>query len=213
MRKSTSLLLALGVLFCASMGAFAQPGGKGPKGGFGGQFQFGKKKGGGDNEPGIPSASAGPLKITRWEYRIQTGPADVETLNNLGSAGWELTGVEPADKGRPSRYIFRRPLAGNPKIDAATDPAPKEKADVKLELRTYVMKHASAVEIAGILSDVLRVSKTDPLRIVAEPRTNQLIVNGSMPMHAEIMALVEKLDAPEASPGAGKKAFKGFGGK
>src|SRR5262245_35100429 len=69
MRKSTCLLIAFGIMLFAATASFAQPGGKGGPGGFGG---FGKKKGF-DGEPGIPLAGLAQPKVTRWEYRIESG--------------------------------------------------------------------------------------------------------------------------------------------
>jgi len=43
------------------------------------------------------------------------------------------------------------------------------------------------------------------MRIVADPRTNQVIVNASPVVHHEIDALLQRLDVPDAAKSGGKK--------
>jgi Bacterial type II/III secretion system short domain len=139
----------------------------------------------------------------RWEYRVlsstkigELGENNLEVgLNALGADGWELVAVEPLKIN--SRYIFRRPLTSQPKPAAkpAPEPAPKEKEETKLEFRVYPLQNAKAVDMAGLLSDVLQIFKY-PLRVVADPATNQLLVAGPIDAHVAVRALLECLDRP-----------------
>jgi hypothetical protein len=62
-------------------------------------------------------------EIPRWEYKVLEvtdhlvqAPAE-EALNELGSEGWELTGIDTSFADYP-RYVFKRRLAG---LELASD--------------------------------------------------------------------------------------------
>lgn len=225
MRKATWVLMAVGCLFWAS----ADVGGQ--FGGFGGQPGGGKKKG---DFGGVPASGGGAAAnlVQRWEYRVET-PWSLtgdqkfsmtEGLNKLGNEGWELVAIESSSQkagNPPSNYIFRRPTTKaliEPK--PAVEPKLKEKPEARSEVRIYLLKHADPQEAAALLNDVLRVSRQDPMRIAADSRTNQIIVNGPVPAHVEIEALLQRLDvptvegkgpAPGGNPFGGSSKKKGFG--
>lgn len=208
MRTSTHVLLGFGLMMILAANASAQPGGFGK-----GQFGKGGFKGFDKKDEPRPSD-----KAPRWEYRVEYasalgGRGDLATgLNKLGSEGWELAGIESSnDKGRSSLYIFRRPYTGPAKADAtkpAPESAPKEKADAKLEVRMFVLKNANAQEVAALVMDIFRTNRSDPIRVAADPRTNQVIINATPEMQNEIAAIIQRLDTADAAaqPG-GKKKF------
>jgi type II/III secretion system protein len=220
MRKINGLALALGILLCAAT-ANAQPGGFG-KNGFGGRNPFGKDFGGAEKKSDDAKPTKDEPKITRWEYRVETpaslggGGATVAGMNKLGNDGWELIAVEPGQAAaQVAKYIFRRPLTGQAKAKADKKPAvqlePKEKAEPRLEVRMYILKHASAQDAAALITDVLRTNRAEPMRIAADARTNQVVVNASQPMQTEIAEILQRLDLPDATelaPGGNKKTLK-----
>jgi hypothetical protein len=120
-----------------------------------------------------------------------------EKLNTLGAEGWELIAIDHT--GPTTRmYVFRRPGTGAPKADSktTTDPAPEKKVELRNEIKMYALKNANAIELTQLIDEVLRVSKAPTMRVVAEPRTNQIIVNGPIEIHAQIIALLDRLDLP-----------------
>lgn len=156
-------------------------------------------KGGG----GMPRP-ADPMRV-RWEYRVEydyslvkQGKGDLQAgLNALGGDAWELITVEPASTSRTGTFIFRRPVAGQTKAEKkpALEKTPTEKAEPQMELRMYTIKFADARELSQLINEVLR-NPNRPMRIVAEPRTNQLVVNTTMESHTEILKLLDRLDTP-----------------
>jgi hypothetical protein len=139
----------------------------------------------------------------RWEYRVEYESSltnyskrDLQAgLNALGADAWELIAMESSSTSRQGMFIFRRPLAGQPKpeMKPAPEKALKEKAEPQLELRLYPLKFADVHELSQLINSVLR---DRPIRLAAEPRTNQLIVNATMESHGQIQMLLERLDIP-----------------
>jgi hypothetical protein len=62
------------------------------------------------------------------------------------------------------------------------------------ELTTFQLKNASADQVAKLLSNFLGESPT--FRVVADPRTNTLILSASDAEQAKVRALIEVLDGP-----------------
>ncbi|MGE0702188.1 MAG: DUF4177 domain-containing protein [Hyphomicrobiaceae bacterium] len=50
--------------------------------------------------------------MTQWEYAsiLVDGPASKETLDNLGSEGWELVSILQGRQTNQILYVFKRPL-------------------------------------------------------------------------------------------------------
>jgi hypothetical protein len=192
MQKSMWVLLALGYLLWVGGDLDGQP--------------LGKKKPPVEIEPRAEIFRPAPAQpnVRRWEYHVRPGTPSQADLNKLGDEGWELTAVEPGDRSRgvSASYIFRRPATRKAKADErpAAPPAPKEKEAAKLELRVYALKHGSAADMAKILDDVLAINKY-AMRIAAEPRSNQVIVNATKEAHGDIEALLQRLDVPAAGEG------------
>ncbi len=81
-----------------------------------------------------------------------------------------------------------RGVGGNPD----PEPAPK------LELRIYPLKHADAAVLAVLIADVLQPNNLR-MRVVADPRTKQLLVNGPADAQEAVQILVNRLDVPAAN--------------
>jgi len=95
---------------------------------------------------------------------------------------------------------------GGAKIEAAPqhDPPPAVKAeqtpvraaDVQLEVVT--LEHAVADQLSRELTEVLEARRSGPpVIVVADARTNSLILKGSREDLAKVMALVAKLDVKQ----------------
>ena len=146
-------------------------------------------------EPGRPAAADAP----KWEYKTLTredvsdiGKADFDAgLNKLGDDGWELIAVEP--RGRPEGWgtagrtvlYFKRP-AGR-----ASASAPPGAADFKV----FALKNAEAAAAAKAIDKMLGGAGAG-VRLVADDRTNQLLVRGSAEDLITIAAILERLDVP-----------------
>ncbi len=66
------------------------------------------------------------------------------------------------------------------------------------------LKHASAVNVAQILANMLRGPAFQgqmPLKLAADPRTNSILITGSPAERLEVQALVTQLDSPTGSQG------------
>jgi Bacterial type II/III secretion system short domain len=189
----TQMLIAAALVCLVWTGAQAQVGGKKPPLGDGGPKP---------DEPKIFKPK--PAPPMRWEY-LATGlgftvEAIQSGLNDLAAEGWELVAIDPGAGGKAAKasvYVFRRPATAKPKADVkpAPQPAPKEKAESKLELRIYPLKHGNAVDLAHLIENVLQPNNL-PMRVVADPRTNQVLVNGSAAAQEAVQALLDRLDRP-----------------
>jgi len=197
MRSAMLVLVAVGCLLGVGIEMGAQPGGKG--GGGPGGPPFGKKKSPFDADPrsGVVVPPGQPMRV-RWEYHMEAGGAMTEgKLNSLGAEGWELAAIDvPPVGGRT--YIFRRPGVGAPKADTkpAVEPGVEKKAEQRSEIRVYALKNANAIELTRLIDEVLRVSKSPVTRVVADPQTNLIVVNGPMEIHSQIIGLIDRLDIP-----------------
>lgn len=202
MRTKLLCVVALGLLVVAYADIGAQPE---------------PKKKGGPGDPWFKKQQTSET-VTRWEYRAEyastfytkSNTFDVTGLNKLGAEGWDLVAINPGPPNQQgmAMFIFRRP-SGAVKIEpkAIADPAPKAMAEPKLDLRIYLLKNANASDIANIVGDVVRAGK-QTVRIVPDPRTNQVIVFAPTDMHDMIEALIQRIDIdilPPNPPKAGKK--------
>ncbi len=73
---------------------------------------------------------------------------------------------------------------------------------VQLEQRTYFLSNARANDLAGVLQGTVLVGdeengRLDDLTVVAEPRTNSLIVTGSATVQRRFANLIDELDRPQ----------------
>ncbi len=207
MRKSTLIVLGLACVFLAGADTNAQPGGKKKT-----PFDFGGGIGGFGSGPALS-----PPRV-RWEYRtmadnavIALGKGNFDAgLNKLGAEDWELITVDRQSP-HSSMLFFRRPATGKPAPDVKPDlePAPKgkEKVEDVLEFRIYALKNANAVDMAHLMEELLRINKLR-LRVLAEPRTNQVIVNGTKEAQEQIEALISRLDMPADNEPAPKEFLK-----
>jgi hypothetical protein len=199
------VLVAVGCLFWIGGDVGSQP----PSGPI-----FGKKKPAFDGPRVEPGTGVAQPPWRRWEYHVRSGQPTQTELNKLGDDGWELVAIQSSEmsRGIQSVYVFKRLATSKAKADDKGAPPPdKGKESAKLELRTYVLKHASASDMAQLLDDVLRINKY-VMRIAADSRTNQIIVNATTDAHEDIGLLLQRLDLPgdNVRPGIGGPPPGGF---
>ena len=89
---------------------------------------------------------------------------------------------------------------------------PKKKAEATLELRIYPLKHASATDLVILVENALEPNHFT-MRVVAEQRTNQLIVNGPADAHAAVQTILNQLDVPTTEPRTGTNRPGGPGSR
>jgi hypothetical protein len=145
------------------------------------------------------------LAQARWEYRTLSR-SQVEALagkaaenrleaglNKLGADGWELSAIEPYTSmgpgvSQPAQYVFKRP--------AARAAAPAAKKGAAEEVQLIRLKYANAAEVAKTLSAVFR--KGEGATVVADERTNALILQAAEEKLREMRTLIAELDSEEA---------------
>jgi hypothetical protein len=189
MRKPTLLLTALVWVLVANAIASAQP----------------QKK---PMPPMPPDPPMGTPKVekahTKWDYRTVYASAfytmsnvfDDAALSKVGADGWELVAINPGPPNQPgmAQFIFRRPIGGDKK--AAPMPAPKAvDAQEVLVVNIYRLKNAKAVEVARLVEEVMQLNE-QRMRIVPDPRTNQIVVNTTTAAHQIIEDVLARLDVP-----------------
>ncbi len=82
------------------------------------------------------------------------------------------------------------------------DRAPEQ---VALEQRTYILSNADAAQLAGVLQQTGLLAggeegqsgRLEDFTVVAEPRTNSLIVTGPAALQARLAQLIPQLDSPQ----------------
>jgi hypothetical protein len=144
------------------------------------------------------------LAQARWEYRTLSR-SQVEALagkaaenrleaglNKLGADGWELSAIEPYTSmgpgvSQPAQYVFKRP---------AKAAAPAAKKGAAEEVQLIRLKYANAAEVAKTLSAVFR--KGEGATVVADERTNALILQAAEEKLREMRTLIAELDSEEA---------------
>ncbi len=105
--------------------------------------------------------------MTRWEYRVLS-PTDhlvhaptKEVLNELGSEGWELAGIDTSFAEHP-RYVFKRQLV-------SLEPVPDMDEEQERWLRNVSMAEALLALPAERRDELLREVLTDEERESAFP--------------------------------------------
>lgn len=144
-----------------------------------------------------PVAETDEATLQRF-YRVHNQPEQVATILRRAVPG---VGVETLP-GTNAIVVI-----GGEDLQAAVADALAEfdrPADiVPLEQRTYFLSHAPAAQLAATLQSTIQtgtgdaVARLDEATIVAEPRTNALIVTGTAEAQRRIGALVSELDAPQ----------------
>jgi Bacterial type II/III secretion system short domain len=138
----------------------------------------------------------------QWEYQTLTrdklaelGKSDVTAgLNKVGDDGWELVAVTPAQEARPgtpsrpAEFYFKRPKGQAPREERRSAPTQEAAPEAFQIVR---LKYAPAPELGKTLQSVFG---RGALVIVAEPRTNALILRGPMKQIEEVLMLVRDLD-------------------
>jgi RNA polymerase sigma factor (sigma-70 family) len=151
-----------------------------------------------------------------WEYKFLARPGDAPTFKRLltdqGSAGWEYCGVEQfAASADSAIVVFKRPKVAASTTATESRPArwaDKNDASKPAAVKAYdpavhklpppntysiTLQHASASQLAKTLDELF--GRTGA-RIVAEPRTNTLLIQGDDELRKAIIGVVEKVDVP-----------------
>jgi type II secretory pathway component GspD/PulD (secretin) len=90
-------------------------------------------------------------------------------------------------------------------------PATRSSVEVATEFAIVPLQFASAVELGDTLNQLLRSNRpehADAVRVVADPRTNSLLLSGSKEQLAQLRQLVERLDA-RVQPASGSAPQQG----
>jgi Bacterial type II/III secretion system short domain len=149
---------------------------------------------------GDDTARAKSALSTRWEYQVLTkeqvadlGKKNLAAgLNKLGDESWELVAVEAGSPpetqvGKPSgavTFYFKRQAV-------RTESQPPGGG----EFMSYSLKTANAVQAAKVIQEMFGADRKR-LRVVADERTNQILVQASATDLPLIEKIVQLLDTP-----------------
>jgi Bacterial type II/III secretion system short domain len=142
----------------------------------------------------------------QWEYQTlsrekitELGKNDFAAgLNKLGDDGWELVAVtlsqdaRPQVPSRPAEYYFKRARAAVARDQPRPGVAGPEV--VVDQFQVVHLKSATASDLAKTLQSVF--GNKGGLVIVADQRTNTLVLRGSPKQIEEILLLIRELDVP-----------------
>jgi len=152
-------------------------------------------------EAGDKTAKSKEAGAAKWEYRAlsrdqvaELGKKDFAAgLNKLGDEGWELVAVEShALPGGGAAYsvlatfYFKRPTA-RPEARVESPPPSQE------EIKAFRLKHANAGAVKKALQELFGADGKR-MRLVADERTNQVIVQASTEDLFKIAAILQILD-------------------
>jgi hypothetical protein len=146
--------------------------------------------------PGVAQKEAAE-KPPGWEYRelhrsqIMRLAADgsknafEEGLNSLGAEGWEVITADPGGRGTEPVYLLKRPA--------------RAKANERLlETKIVNLRFARAAEMAKVITAVYQ--RAGVLRVVADERTNSVVLSADEECMKEVMAVIAELDREVVDP-------------
>ncbi len=88
------------------------------------------------------------------------------------------------------------PACAAPAADSPTPASVSAEVGATQAMEVIALQHAVASELLPILEDLIGTGADAQLRVMADARTNALIVLGEAELRAKLRALVTVLDAP-----------------
>ena len=139
-------------------------------------------------------------------YRVSNNPNDLAMIISRAVPGVAIEALESV-----STLSVTATEEQHEQVRSTLDQFDTTAEVVPIELRTYRLNHADAVELAAVLeatsgSIISEVSQAEGgpqgdqgrnFRVTAEPRTNSLIVAATGPVQARVAELIPQLDVPQ----------------
>lgn len=129
-------------------------------------------------------------------YKVVNNPEDVATILRRAVGGVDVE-VLPS----VSSLSVIATQAQHDKVQSTLDQFDRAAEVVPLELRTYALSNADAEKLAPILQQSGIIASGEggsaPFTVVAEPRTNSLLVSAPASIQARIAELIPGLDVPQ----------------
>ncbi len=140
----------------------------------------------------------GPEREQRF-YRVNSDPAQVVEILQSSMRGLDARALP----GVQSVMVVATPDEHD-RVQSLLDQFDTAAEVVQLEQRTYFLSHAVAADLAQVLQSTGIVTSgngeggapTHDFTVVAEPRTNSLIVTGTASVQARLGQLIPQLDEP-----------------
>lgn len=143
-----------------------------------------------------PAGADGMQERFQRFYKVQNDPSDVATILRRAVAGVDVEVLASV-----SSLSVLGTQAQHDRVQATLDQFDRAAEVVPLELRTYALSNADAETLAPILqnSGVITAGENGKVSftVVAEPRTNSLLVSAPASIQARIAELLPDLDVPQ----------------
>lgn len=153
-------------------------------------------------EPAQEPEADGQPRVQRF-YRVNTSADDLATIISRAVPG---ASVEALANVRTLSVVATQEQ--HDEVQATLDQFDQAAEVVPIELRTYQLSNANAVQLAEVLEAASGSIISDAggeaddaegrnFRVTAEPRTNSLIVAATAPVQSRIAQLIPQLDVPQ----------------
>lgn len=149
-----------------------------------------------------PEAAAEPVSadLEQRFYRINSDPDQVVEILRRSIAGLDVEALPGVQS-----IVVLATQEQHDQVRSILDQFDTTAEQVQLEQRTYFLSNANASDLANVLQSTGVVAsegegpaqRLDNFSVVAEPRTNSLIVTGSASVQARLAALIPTLDEPQ----------------
>ncbi|HZJ09876.1 MAG TPA: secretin N-terminal domain-containing protein [Trueperaceae bacterium] len=147
------------------------------------------------------AAAAQPEPLEQRFYRVNSDPAQVVQILDRAVAGIDVEALPGVNS-----IVVLGTQAQHDQVAAVLEQFDRAVEEVSLEQRTYFLSNAKAEELAAVLqatgvlaggSEEQAAGRLEDFSVVAEPRTNSLIVTGPAAVQARLADLIPELDQPQ----------------
>ncbi len=147
------------------------------------------------------ATSPEPEPLEQRFYRVNTDAEQVAQILDQTVAGIDVDPLPGVNS-----IVVVGTLAQHDRVVAILEQFDRAVEEVSLEQRTYFLSNAKAEDLAGVLQATGVLSggveegqsgRLEDFSVVAEPRTNSLIVTGPALLQARLAQLIPELDQPQ----------------
>ena len=157
--------------------------------------------------PAAPAAAepmaeaAEPEPLEQRFYRVNSDPEQVVGILDRAVAGIDVEALPGVNS-----IVVLGTQAQHDQVAAVLEQFDRAVEQVSLEQRTYFLNNAKAEDLAGVLqatgvlaggSNDQAAGRLEDFSVVAEPRTNSLIITGTAVLQARLAELIPELDQPQ----------------
>lgn len=149
-----------------------------------------------------PEAPEAPIsaELEQRFYRVNSDPEQVVQILRRSIGGLDVEALPGVQS-----IVVMATTEQHDRVRSILDQFDTTAEQVQLEQRTYFLSNANASDLAAVLQSTGVVAsegegpaqRLDDFSVVAEPRTNSLIVTGSASVQARLANLIPTLDEPQ----------------